>query len=265
MSLPPISDFITGAFGSDRSSPDKIPTLIRSSNQISGSVSKEARFLAKIPLSSSSKATKGTTKSKSQLENRSHTRQASSDNKQVANIISEYQYHQASVQCQHHRHAPSFSTPNQMTINASNYQIFLNPSQMEQQQFHWSQGGTNGFYQSQNGTYWNMVQGAPLFNMSLQNGQGRSAIHYIGRYQLLLVDLSNTFELNNQLSHGVIPVRQPDVVTNPKVIRKRRKLSTRSRTGCLTCKRRKVKCDEGGLICHNCRKSSRICEWFESI
>ena len=34
----------------------------------------------------------------------------------------------------------------------------------------------------------------------------------------------------------------------------------RVRTGCLTCRSRHLKCDEGTPICQNCRKSSRTCE-----
>lgn len=34
----------------------------------------------------------------------------------------------------------------------------------------------------------------------------------------------------------------------------------RVRTGCLTCRSRHLKCDEGLPICHNCRKSNRQCE-----
>ncbi|KAI9683622.1 MAG: hypothetical protein M1829_004926 [Trizodia sp. TS-e1964] len=34
----------------------------------------------------------------------------------------------------------------------------------------------------------------------------------------------------------------------------------RVRTGCLTCRERHLKCDEGMPICHNCRKSSRACK-----
>ncbi|UKZ73989.1 hypothetical protein TrVFT333_001643 [Trichoderma virens FT-333] len=44
----------------------------------------------------------------------------------------------------------------------------------------------------------------------------------------------------------------------------RKKTSTRKRTktGCLTCRRRRIKCDEGRPICHNCIKSRRDCEGY---
>ena len=36
--------------------------------------------------------------------------------------------------------------------------------------------------------------------------------------------------------------------------------SRRVRTGCLTCRERHLKCDEGLPDCHNCRKSNRECK-----
>ncbi|KAM0249385.1 hypothetical protein ACHAQJ_009060 [Trichoderma viride] len=36
----------------------------------------------------------------------------------------------------------------------------------------------------------------------------------------------------------------------------------RTKTGCLTCRRRRIKCDEGRPICHNCIKSRRECEGY---
>ncbi|KAL7822900.1 hypothetical protein V8C26DRAFT_191316 [Trichoderma gracile] len=44
----------------------------------------------------------------------------------------------------------------------------------------------------------------------------------------------------------------------------RKKTGTRKRTktGCLTCRRRRIKCDEGRPICHNCIKSRRECEGY---
>lgn len=39
---------------------------------------------------------------------------------------------------------------------------------------------------------------------------------------------------------------------------------TRVRTGCLTCRRRKKKCDEKKDICGGCRRNSFACEWSQS-
>lgn len=35
--------------------------------------------------------------------------------------------------------------------------------------------------------------------------------------------------------------------------------SVRTRTGCLTCRDRHLKCDEGAPVCQNCLKSNREC------
>lgn len=41
--------------------------------------------------------------------------------------------------------------------------------------------------------------------------------------------------------------------------------SHRARTGCVTCKRRHVKCDEGRPHCSNCRNAKRDCEGYATI
>ncbi|KAH7402973.1 fungal-specific transcription factor domain-containing protein [Cadophora sp. MPI-SDFR-AT-0126] len=39
----------------------------------------------------------------------------------------------------------------------------------------------------------------------------------------------------------------------------------RSRTGCLTCRKHKVKCDEGKPICGKCQKLQRACTWGDEV
>ncbi|KIW14185.1 hypothetical protein PV08_06966 [Exophiala spinifera] len=39
----------------------------------------------------------------------------------------------------------------------------------------------------------------------------------------------------------------------------------RTRTGCLTCRRRKLKCDEAAPVCGQCQKSGRACERGEGV
>ncbi|KAG0690302.1 hypothetical protein C6P40_003323, partial [Pichia californica] len=42
---------------------------------------------------------------------------------------------------------------------------------------------------------------------------------------------------------------------------RKRAFSKRSKTGCLTCRERRIKCDETKSICKNCHKSKRICKY----
>ncbi|KAM0344194.1 hypothetical protein ACHAPU_007720 [Fusarium lateritium] len=44
--------------------------------------------------------------------------------------------------------------------------------------------------------------------------------------------------------------------------RKRNNIRKRTKTGCLTCRKRRIKCDEGRPICNNCIKSKRQCEGY---
>lgn len=43
---------------------------------------------------------------------------------------------------------------------------------------------------------------------------------------------------------------------------KARSARKRTKTGCLTCRKRRIKCDEGKPICKNCQKSKRQCEGY---
>ncbi|RWA03287.1 hypothetical protein EKO27_g11816, partial [Xylaria grammica] len=46
---------------------------------------------------------------------------------------------------------------------------------------------------------------------------------------------------------------------------KRRATHAKARTGCLTCKRRKVKCDEARPACARCLKSGHRCAGYEDV
>ncbi|QPG73985.1 hypothetical protein FOA43_001302 [Brettanomyces nanus] len=48
-------------------------------------------------------------------------------------------------------------------------------------------------------------------------------------------------------------------------VHKKRAFSRRSRTGCLTCRRRRIKCDEGRPFCHNCIKSRKVCSGYAHV
>lgn len=58
------------------------------------------------------------------------------------------------------------------------------------------------------------------------------------------------------------PLQQPDALdehTAPALPKGKSGKSTRTRTGCLTCRDRHLKCDEGSPSCQNCLKSNREC------
>ncbi|VTT55264.1 unnamed protein product [Fusarium fujikuroi] len=44
--------------------------------------------------------------------------------------------------------------------------------------------------------------------------------------------------------------------------RKMHQIRKRTKTGCITCRKRRIKCDEGRPICNNCIKSKRDCEGY---
>ncbi|KZL84473.1 c6 zinc finger protein [Colletotrichum incanum] len=60
------------------------------------------------------------------------------------------------------------------------------------------------------------------------------------------------------------PNATPDVITFPVTERPKanRRHAPKSRAGCITCKKRRVRCDEGKPTCQNCSKSKRTCEGY---
>lgn len=61
-----------------------------------------------------------------------------------------------------------------------------------------------------------------------------------------------------QLSHS--PPEQNNALLN-----KRRNIKRRTRTGCLTCRKRRIKCDERKPHCFNCERSKKLCLGYEVL
>ncbi|TRX98337.1 hypothetical protein FHL15_000982 [Xylaria flabelliformis] len=54
----------------------------------------------------------------------------------------------------------------------------------------------------------------------------------------------------------------PDGYDDEDLSQKRAPVRKRTKTGCLTCRKRRIKCDEGKPTCNNCLKSKRQCEGY---
>lgn len=52
---------------------------------------------------------------------------------------------------------------------------------------------------------------------------------------------------------------------NHALIHKRRIIKRRTRTGCLTCRKRRIKCDERRPHCYNCERSRKVCLGYENL
>lgn len=75
--------------------------------------------------------------------------------------------------------------------------------------------------------------------------------------------------LMNTMGHqerpaAVAPALQLQRQDDPK-IPKRRVIKRRTRTGCLTCRKRRIKCDEAKPHCLNCQRSRKLCLGYEAI
>lgn len=51
---------------------------------------------------------------------------------------------------------------------------------------------------------------------------------------------------------------------NNALLKKRRIIKRRTRTGCLTCRKRRIKCDERKPHCFNCERSKKLCLGYET-
>lgn len=52
---------------------------------------------------------------------------------------------------------------------------------------------------------------------------------------------------------------------NNALVNKRRIIKRRTRTGCLTCRKRRIKCDERKPHCYNCERSKKLCLGYEVV
>jgi len=56
----------------------------------------------------------------------------------------------------------------------------------------------------------------------------------------------------------------PSLIVHPPR-HKAKEVKRRTKTGCLTCRKRRIKCDEGRPECRNCMKSKRHCQGYDPV
>ncbi|ETS72984.1 hypothetical protein PFICI_15376 [Pestalotiopsis fici W106-1] len=64
-------------------------------------------------------------------------------------------------------------------------------------------------------------------------------------------------------SRYALPPTDPRFLGNPR--NKKQEIKRRTKTGCLTCRKRRIKCDEQHPVCKNCQKSKRECLGYDPI
>lgn len=52
---------------------------------------------------------------------------------------------------------------------------------------------------------------------------------------------------------------------NNALVNKRKIIKRRTRTGCLTCRKRRIKCDERKPSCFNCERLKKVCLGYENL
>lgn len=75
--------------------------------------------------------------------------------------------------------------------------------------------------------------------------------------------------LSGPLPPGAIPGPLPpmnwNMEENHALLNKRKIIKRRTRTGCLTCRKRRIKCDERKPHCFNCERSRKVCLGYENL
>ncbi|KAL3475493.1 hypothetical protein BJX99DRAFT_159037 [Aspergillus californicus] len=150
---------------------------------------------------------------------------------------------------QHYEHTPQHQYSPQQ--NASTHQQ-QHPPQNNQGQMH---------QQSQQSP--EMYSASPPLNNASMQGQAShvpqapigspmppmaSVSQYMGGYS----GMNSGSQMHYQLSES-------------KMSRHKKEVKRRTKTGCLTCRKRRIKCDEGHPVCRNCVKSKRECLGYDPV
>ncbi|KAG2730952.1 hypothetical protein G9P44_006101 [Scheffersomyces stipitis] len=76
------------------------------------------------------------------------------------------------------------------------------------------------------------------------------------------------YQLQQQPNAGPVPSHQgagSPYEENNALMNKRRIIKRRTRTGCFTCRKRRIKCDERKPTCYNCERSKKVCLGYENL
>ncbi|CAH2353225.1 hypothetical protein CLIB1423_10S00100 [[Candida] railenensis] len=160
----------------------------------------------------------------------------------------------------------SVSTQSSPNIMQGQRILEFSPYQGRVGQVYNLQASVEGLYRNQIGLCQNVLYVEAGPSMPAQFIQPRSTMLDIYRNQLPPVMLENPCVLSGSSSVDSILSPQVDTILDlqkkNRRIRRKHIFYRRSRSGCFTCKKRKVKCDEGKPGCRNCWKSNRICEGY---
>ncbi|CAH2355425.1 hypothetical protein CLIB1423_26S00518 [[Candida] railenensis] len=269
MLLPPVSEFIAGALRTDSSCSDITPKSQYCSDDIFDSISEGTNS---PPSSRANSSISDTIEMKMDSNRVSNIPSAAVHNPHIQNALLENQH----LPIQHHfqnRYLPhSLPIQGSQSIQHSQQPLYVHPNQQGFQQFYNLQTVVNGVYPNQvNGMYCNMVQVMPgaipgpyILMANSPSGSIQEVAPDFRRYPVTTLespyDFRNPFHVNSP--YQTRSNEAPYSHQQDRVIRRKKIMHTRTRTGCLTCKRRRVKCDEGKPGCNNCLKSNRKCDGY---
>lgn len=268
MLLPPVSEFIAGALRTDSTCSDITPKSQYGSDDIFDSVSEGTDL---PPSSRASSSVSDAIELKIDSNRVLNIHLVAVHNPKEQNALVDNQSVPIHNHIQHRYPSHSLPIQGSPSIHHNQQPLYVHPNQQGIQHYN-MQTVVNGLYPNQmNGMYCNMVQvmpgAVPGSYILMANGPPGSIQELApGSRGYPVTTLESLYEFRNpfpvSLPYQTRSNEKPYPHQQDRVIRRKKIMYTRTRTGCLTCKRRRVKCDEGKPGCNNCLKSNRKCDGY---
>ncbi|KAJ5086661.1 hypothetical protein NUU61_007968 [Penicillium alfredii] len=150
-------------------------------------------------------------------------------------------------------HAPAQQAPSQHQFQAQPQQHYQQPQQ-NLDMYHNPAGFSDNNVQGQPGQVPQAPIGSPLpSSMPPMASMGQYMTGYPSNVQ---PGMSPNAQMRYQL---------PGDPSKMMSSRHKKEVKRRTKTGCLTCRKRRIKCDEGHPVCRNCVKSKRECLGYDPV
>ncbi|KAL4881991.1 hypothetical protein BJY04DRAFT_207180 [Aspergillus karnatakaensis] len=164
--------------------------------------------------------------------------------------------HQAShyeqQQPQQHHYSPHQNAPTQ-------HQPQQSPAPLHQQPHQQPQHGPDMYHNHHSASppLNNSMQGQPSHIPQAPIGSPMPPMASVSQYMAGYPGMNSGGQMHYQL--------QGDASKMLSGSRHKKEVKRRTKTGCLTCRKRRIKCDEGHPVCRNCVKSKRECLGYDPV
>lgn len=124
-------------------------------------------------------------------------------------------------------------------------------------------GATHGPYAALAGNGVPMMAGPQVAQQPVYGNLGYPQVYGVVSPYMQMMPHAPAYEYSAKERMSPAPRHQPD--PNHALVNKRCIIKRRTRTGCLTCRKRRIKCDERKPHCFNCERSKKLCLGYELL